>query len=142
MRRQKGIVSWTKAGSGYLPPLPNSDSELTTATTKLLDLHYSNLRIAERWTWQRYQRLCSVLKLTEAELASLCLMPHRWLAGFKENDRMPCSINGGGRAVAMILTLLEARVMKRVVPDVIIYPFPDLQQKVRQGELLEAKAGE
>lgn len=126
-------LSWRKKGDGYLPPLPNAGSEHTTATTKLLDLHYSNLRIAERWTWDRYQRLCSFLKLTEYEMASLCLMPHDWVAKLKEHNRLPCAVNGGGRAVAMILTMIEARVLKRYVPDVIDNPMPNVNAILRTG---------
>lgn len=130
----KSRLTWRKKGDGYLPPLPNSNSEHTTATTKLLDLHYSNLRIGERWTWDRYQRLCSFLKLTEYEMASLCLMPHDWVSKMKERNQMPCIVNGGGRAVGMILTMLEARVMKKIVPDVIEDPMPNLGAAVRQKE--------
>lgn len=132
MVRSEPKLLWRKRGSGYLPPLPNADSPLTTATTKLLDLHYSNKRIAERWTWERYQRLCSFLKVTEAELASLCLMPHGWIPKLKESNMLPCSVNGGGRAVGMILTLLEARVLKKLVPDVVAHPFPNLNNTLKR----------
>ncbi len=128
-------LAWRKKGSGYLPPLPNSGSELTTATSKIIDLHYSNLRIGERWTWDRYQRLCSVLKVTEAELASLVCMPHEMIPRLKENNCLPGLVTGGGRAIGMLLTLLEARILKRLVPDVIEDPFPNLNAAVKQKSL-------
>lgn len=126
MARNPAHLDWKKSGSGYLPPLPNADSEFTTATTKIIDIHYSNKRISERWTFERYERLCSFLKLTHYELASLVCMPHLWVAKLKEENRIPCSVTGGGRAVAMLLTLLEARVLKKLVPDVIKNPFLNL----------------
>lgn len=134
----RSVLRWQKQGYGYLPPLPNSGSPHTTATTKLIDLHYSNLRIAERWTWDRYQRLCSFLKLTEYELASLCLMPHDWVGKMRERNRLPCVGQGGGRAVAMLLTMTEATVMKNYVPDVIVNPMPNMNRIQKQGDRLEA----
>lgn len=125
-------LSWRKKGSGYLPPLPNAASEFRTATTTLIDLHYSNLRIAERWDWDRFQRLCSFLKVTEYELASLVLCPHDWIPKFREHNRIPCSVSGGGRAVAMMLTVLEAKVLRRLVPDVIDEPMPNLNAILKQ----------
>lgn len=134
MPKDQARFSWKKSGSGYLPPLPNADSEYTTATTKIIDLHYSNKRIAERWTYERFTRLCSFLKVTEPELASLCLMPHAWLPKLKENNQLPCSVTGGGRAVGMILTLLEARVLKKLVPDVVTNPIPNLNNVLKHRE--------
>lgn len=134
MIRTNEHLYWKKRGSGYLPPLPNADSEFTTATTKLIDINYSNKRIAERWTWERYQRLCSFLKVTEAELASLVLMPHAWLPKFRDYSQIPCSVTGGGRAVAMLLTLLEARVLKKLVPDVVKHPIPNLNHILKRRE--------
>ena len=131
MPQDTPILTWKKRGSGYLPPLPNTDSEHTTATTKLLDLHYSNKRIAERWTFERYERLCSVLKLTHYELASLVCMPHVYVAKLREYNRIPGSVNGGGRAIGMLLTLLEARVLKKTVGDVIKNPFPNLNNTLK-----------
>lgn len=121
-------ISWKKRGCGYLPPLPNATSKHRSPSTDLIDIHYSNLRISERWDWQRIQRLCSFLQVTEYELASLVLMPHEWVEKFKQRDQMPCAVAGGGRAVAMILTILEARVLKRLTKDVIVEPFPSLNK--------------
>ncbi len=134
MPRDNPPLSWKKRGSGYLPPLPNSDSDFTTATTKIIDIHYSNKRIAERWTWERFERLCSFLKLTHYELASLVCCPHSWVAKIRDENRIPCSVNGGGRAVGMLLTLLEARVLKKLVPDVITNPFPNLNNTLKHRE--------
>jgi hypothetical protein len=43
-------------------------------------------------------------------------------------------VTGGGRAVAMLLTLLEARVLKKLVPDVVNNPFPNLNNTIKQRE--------
>src|SRR5690348_14518707 len=117
--RDQSRINWKKRGAGYLPPLPNAASEHRTATTTLIDIHYSNLRIAERWTWERFERLCSVLQLTPYELASLVCMPHDSVGKLREHGRIPGSVSGGGRAIGMLLTLLEARILKKTVPDVI-----------------------
>lgn len=131
MPRDVQRLSWKKSGSGYLPPLPNANSEHRTATTVLIDIHYSNKRIAERWNWERLQRLCSFLKITEYELASLVCCPHEWIPKIKEHDRIPASVTGGGRAVALLLTLLEARVLKKLVPDVVKNPIPNLNHVIK-----------
>lgn len=109
--------------STYEPPLPNAKSDVTTPASRLLDIHYANLLLIERWNWDRYITLCQFLKLTPAELASLCLMPHAWLERFKEENRIPHTA-GGARAVAFILTLIEAHAMKAISKDVIENPFP------------------
>lgn len=127
-------LKWKKRGDGYLPPLPNSGSDHTTATTKLLDLHYSNLRIAERWNYERVERLCSVLKITPYELASLVCMPHAYLDKLRDTDRLPAISEGGGRAIGLLLTMIEARILKKLCPDVIENPIPHLGNKIRQGE--------
>lgn len=131
MPRDQARFAWRKNGSGYLPPLPNTDSEYTTATTKIIDLHYSNKRIAERWTFERYERLCSFLKLTHYELASLVCMPHSHVAKLREYNLLPGTVNGGGRAVGMLLTILEARVLKKLVPDVVTNIFPNLNNTLK-----------
>lgn len=132
MVRDEPKLAWRKRGSGYLPPLPNADSPYRTATTTLIDIHYSNKRIAERWTWERIQRLCCFLKITEYELASLVCCPHSWVEKIKTYNRIPASVSGGGRAVGMLLTLLEARVLKKLVPDVIVNPFPNLNNTLKR----------
>lgn len=62
-------------------------------------------------------------------------MPHHWVAKFKENNRVPCIVTGGGRAVAMMLCMLEAKVLKRLVSDVLEDPLPNLNAILKQREL-------
>ena len=109
----------------YEPTLPNVKSERATAASRLIDIHYANLLLIERWNWDRYITLCQFLKVTPVELASLCLIPHTWLGRFKEENQLNAS-NGGARAVALILTLVEAHAMKAISKDVIENPFPSL----------------
>lgn len=110
---------------GLLLPLPNRASRRQTLISRYFDLHYSSLDLLGRWTWERFARLCDFLKLTPEEVASLALLPHARLTFFKErnhiggNDYMPH---------AMMLTLLEARVLKNFSVDVIDNPFPDMQK--------------
>lgn len=132
MIREHANVQWRKKGSGFLPPLPNADSPHKTASTFLLDIHYSNLRIAERWDLDRFDRLCSFLKVTRYELASLVLCPHSWVEKLVEHNRIPCCVSGGGRAVALLLCILEAKVLRRLVPDVIEDPMPNLNAILKQ----------
>lgn len=137
MVRDKAGLNWKKRGTGYLPPLPNAQSEHRTATTTLIDIHYSNLRIAERWNWARYERLCSVLKVTPYELASLVCLPHSSVEKLREHGTLPGIVTGGGRAIGMLLTILEARILKKLVPDIIENPFPHLGNKIQQGQRVE-----
>ena len=111
--------------ANYSPTLPNAESKSATAASRLIDAHYANLLLIERWNWDRYITLCQFLKLTPAELASLCLMPHKWLAAFKDGNLIP-NRSSSGRAVALILTLIEAHAMKAISKDVIENPFPTL----------------
>ena len=65
-------------------------------------------------------------------MASLVLCPHDWVAKLKENNQLPHISRGGGRAVGMLLTIIEAKVLKRLVPDVIEQPFPNLNATLKQ----------
>lgn len=137
-RRYWQGYAYRKEGEGILPPLPNASSKVRTATTFLIDIHYSNLRVVERWDWERYLRLCRFLKLTEAELASFVCMPHDWLPVYKARNRLPYSVGGGGRAVALLLTVMEARVLRKWADTV--QPFPNLRAVKRKdpaGQIAE-----
>lgn len=105
--------------------LPNEGSKLATPSTLSIDLHYAQLRIWERWTWERFSRLCTFLKVTPAELASIACIPHNQLDAFQQRNRVMQS-GSANRAAAMVLTLLEAHVCAEFTKDVLENPFPNL----------------
>lgn len=107
--------------------LPNEGSELQTPTTLQVDLHYAGLRVWERWSWDRFVRLCKFLNLTPAELASIACIPHNQLNLFQQRNRIMQS-HAPNRAAALLLTILEAHCTKAFTNDVIESPFPDLSQ--------------
>ena len=110
--------------------LPNEHSTVQTPGTLRIDVHYANLLLVERWDYPRFARLCAFLQISEAELASLVLMPHNYLPAFKLTNKLhhrrPVAL-----PIAMILTLLELHCCGAMTKDVIVQPFPDLnaQQK-------------
>jgi hypothetical protein len=110
---------------GYVPPLPNDGSKFQTPNTLRIDVHYANLLLVERWNWDRFNRLASFLQISHAELASAVTLPHRYLAQYERSNRIP-NRDGNGRAVALILTLLESHVCGAWTNDVIANPFPSL----------------
>lgn len=103
---------------------PNHGSRRQTTTTLLIDAHYADLCLIERWTWERFQRLASFLQLTHAELASLALLPHAWLTQWPKTNILPIPRDQGAYAQALLLTLLEARVLQNWSNDIIANPFP------------------
>lgn len=110
---------------GYIPPLPNEGSKLQTANTLRIDVHYANLLLVERWTWDRFNRLAAFLQISHAELASAVTLPHRYLDRYASSNRIP-NRDGNGRAIALLLTLLETHCCSEWTNDVIRNPFPDL----------------
>lgn len=105
--------------------LPNEGSELQTPTTLQIDLHYSRLRVWERWSWERFVRLCNFLNLTPPELASIACIPHNQLKLFQRRNRI-MQTHSPNRAAALVLTILEAHCTKAFTKDVIEEPFPNL----------------
>lgn len=115
----------TPRGVVYVPPMPNEKSRHQTPASLAIDLHYANLLLVERWDWDRYSRLCNLLKLTPHEMASLVLLPHKYVERFRELNGLPMNY-AHARAVGLILTLLEAHLCKHISKDVIENPFPKL----------------
>lgn len=105
------------------PNLPNERSHGQTTASLLIDVHYGKLFLVERWNWDRFIRLCSFLKMTPCEVASLVLMPHSDVALYERNNRL---ISLRARPIAMLLTLLEAHVCRGMTDDIIENPYPDL----------------
>lgn len=110
---------------GYIPDLPNQGSPLQTPSTLLIDVHYAKLLLVERWTWERFNRMCAFLRISPAELASAVLMPHKMLETYQRNNRIPNRF-GSARPIALLLTLLESHCCRQMTKDVIENPFPKL----------------
>lgn len=112
-----------KLAMDHIPSLPNHSSDHQTTGSKIIDLHYANLLLVERWTWERYVRLAAYLKLTHCELASLVLMSHKSVDQFREKNQIQAH---NPRPIAMLLTLLEHHVAGHLLHDTIANPFPNL----------------
>jgi len=106
---------------------PNHGSKNATPASLKIDLWYKELNIWERWTWDRYVRLCRFLNLTPEELASVVCIPHSRLPGFAEENH----IHAGAlpdRAAALLLTMLETQVMGHLTKDVVEKAMPNLNE--------------
>lgn len=108
--------------------LPNEGSKLQTPATLGIDLHYAQLGIWSRWTWERFSRLCTFLQVTPPELASIACIPHNQLEIFEQRNRVMQG-SAPNRAAALVLTLLEAHVATAYTTDVVANPFPDLNAR-------------
>jgi len=89
-----------------------------TVTSVLIETHYQNLLIIERWTWERFVRLAKFFQFTPLELGSLVMMDGNALQRYRKNNLPPI------RSAALLLTMLEFNVMKNWTDDVIANPFP------------------
>lgn len=119
--------------AAYAPKrLPNEGSNGQTPASLAIDVHYAKLMLVERWNWERFVKLCTFLKMTDCEVASLVLLPHRALVGYKLMNRLPL-IRSHASSVALSLTLLEAYLMRGLTKDVIESPFPDLNRVAPAG---------
>jgi hypothetical protein len=117
-----------------VPPglrLPNEGSNLQTPTTLLIDLHYAQHHIWERWTWERFKRFCAFLNVTPAELASIACIPHNQLELFEQRNRIMQG-HAPNRAAALLLTLHELNCCAAYTKDVVANPFPNLAEGVRK----------
>ena len=109
----------------YVLKLPNEGSRGQTPASLAIDIHYTNLMLVERWTWERFTKLCLFLKMTAYEVASLVLLPHRCVDAYRAKNVLPL-LPIHAASVALNLTLLEAYLMRGLTEDVIENPFPDL----------------
>lgn len=98
--------------------LSNPPNTKRTLGSHRIDLHYAKLNIPRRWTWDRFDLLCSVLRVTHAEMASTICLPRSALKGAHRSNQFP------GPA-ALLLTLIEADVMKGIT-DTIENPIASL----------------
>lgn len=106
--------------------MPNEGSKHQTPASLMIDSHYAQLQLNQRWNWERFVRLCQFLRMTPWEVASMVMLRHGSVDTFKRNGRLS---GQGHNAVALLLTLLEARVMSEWTGDVIANPFPDLNAR-------------
>lgn len=111
----------------YKLRLPNEGSAGQTPASLRIDVHYMRLMLVERWTWERFAKLCLFLRMTDCEVASLVLLPHRYVERYRSTNALPLS-RAHAESVALSLTLLEAYLMRGLTEDVIENPFPDLTQ--------------
>lgn len=118
--------------------LPNAGSKKQTPASLRVDLEYERKNIWGRFTWERFVRLCNLLKLTPEELASVACISHRAIPQFERNNHL---YNGRSpdRAGALVLTLLELHVAGHLTSDVVPDPFPDLSY-LGSGDRSEASA--
>ena len=76
----------------------------------LIDIHYKELGVKELWDARRVERLCSLLKVTQGELASMMMFPHSDMEKCMGLDEFP-------GPVCLLLTLIENYSVGAVVPD-------------------------
>jgi hypothetical protein len=103
---------------------PNSGSPNGSPRSAIIDAYYARLLLVDRWTWNRFCRLATFLKLTHYELASLALIPHLYVKKWEDEYIFPVK-NKSAYAHAMILTLIESNVLDNYTKDVVKQPFPD-----------------
>lgn len=128
-------MAWKKGkkkAAPYVPKLANPNSDGQTAASLMIDVHYMNLYLRERWTWERYTKLCLFLRMTAYEVASLARIPHHCIPAYKLRNTLPLH-DAHAESAALILTLLESYLMKGLTEDIIEQPFPDLNQCSEQS---------
>lgn len=108
-----------------LHALPNHRSKHKTTASQIYDLHWENLRLVERWDWDRYARFASFLCHTPYELGSLVMLSHDAVDSFHRFNRLRGT---KARPTALILTLLESHLLAAWKKDLIENPFPRLQE--------------
>lgn len=112
----------------FTPTLPNLGSKYQTAASLAIDIHYMNLMLVQRWDWARYVKLCTFLRMTACEVASLVLLPHKAVEKYERKNILPLR-PAHASSVALNLTLLEAFLMRGLTEDIVSNPFPDLNKK-------------
>ena len=84
-----------------------------TAASLIIDAHYAKLRIKERWTEERVERLCAFLRITLGELGSLLGVPHGW---WKEHVRSTKKLSG---PICILLTIIENQYLSPYTKDTV-----------------------
>jgi hypothetical protein len=103
------------------PKLKGTKNPEATSASLIIDAHYAKLGLRKLWDAQRVNRLCSFLRMTHEELASLLHLKGSLF-------RMQCqSMKPLSGPVCLLLTILEHRYMSEYAPDTIpnIFKFTD-----------------
>lgn len=95
-----------------------------TSGSVRIDLHYAHLRLRRLWTWERFQRLAGLLRVTTGELASTVCLPHSRIDACWQTNQFPLP-------VCLLLTLIETHVCAGYIPDPIPNPLPNLNHNDR-----------
>lgn len=66
----------------------------------LIDLHYKELDLEGRWNQRRVDRLCSLISVTERELASMMMLTWKDFDTYYKEESFP-------GPVLLLLTLIE-----------------------------------
>ena len=103
--------------------LPNIGSPYATPASLNIDAQYAIAFRQHPWTWDRFIRLCSFLKVTPGELASAVGIPHNELRGFKQEIRLR---GPGAMAWQLMLTTYETTAYSPVANPVQPNPLADL----------------
>jgi len=93
----------------------------STSASIIIDAHYAKLGLQKLWNEKRVNRLCSYLRMTHSELASLIHMPgHAFRCQLQ-------SVRPFSGPVCILLTILENQYMGDYAPDTIsnIFKFTD-----------------
>ena len=81
----------------------------------LIDLHYKEIGLQDRWDLRRSDRLCSLLNVTWRELSSMMMVPHEDMEKYRDKSQFPGS-------VCILMTLIENYAASEEIPDPIEDP--------------------
>jgi len=94
-----------------IPPLFEFNyGESSTPGSHMVDIHYKQMGIDKLWTTARVARMCRYLNITEYELASLIMLPHKDMKNYLEKGRFP-------GIVCWCLTLMELCLLPEKMKD-------------------------
>lgn len=103
------------------PKLKTTKNPEATSASLIIEAHYAKLGLQKLWDARRVYRLCSFLRMTHEELASLLHMDG---GVFQMQLKSTKPFSG---PVCLLLTILEHRYLKDYAPDTIpnIFKFID-----------------
>ena len=124
MRHHSKVYHRNNPCLGQEGSLPNVASIHQTPASLYIDIHYHQLELKSRWTWERYLRLCNIMKMTPYEMGSLLMMRHTIVSQYERQKRLPAHI---ARMASLLLTMMEFHVLGSASHDV-INPIPDINK--------------
>ena len=103
------------------PQLKSTKNPEATSASLIIEAHYAKLGLQKLWDAKRVYRLCSFLRMTHEELASLL---HMKGSVFQMQLKSTKPFSG---PVCLLLTILEHRYLKDYAPNTIsnIFKFID-----------------